>query len=226
MSLSPNNKKLSKVAVKSYRAYLDEDIGFVSRKDHEFLSVVSLGLKSRVEQMIKKGHHNLLVKDKAGNNAVHIAAKKNDSDLLRMICDTGVPASLRKRGSNNITPFMIAAKHGAKESLIFLHKEARVDVHQKDSLGQNALFYAVVGGDLNCLKYLIEEGKLNFKLTNNENGNTILHTAAENGHLHVVRFCCEALHLDPHRFNLKSKSPLFLAIEANSINLVSYFHSV
>ncbi|CAG9328698.1 unnamed protein product [Blepharisma stoltei] len=227
-SASPtkSDKKLSKVPVKSYRTYLDEDIGYVSRKDHEFLSVVSLGLKQRVEQMIKKGHHNLLVKDKSGNNAVHIAAKKNDMDLLRMICDTGVPASLRKRGSNNVTPFMIAAKHGCKDSLSYLHTEARVDVHQKDSQGQNALFYAVIGGSMECLKYLIEVAKLNYKITNNENGNTLLHTASLYGHIHLVRYCCETLRMDPHRFNLKGKSPLFLGIEANSLIIVTYLHSV
>ena len=114
---------------------------------------------------------------------MNIAAKKNDAELLRMICEKGVPASIRKRDSHSLTPFMIAAKHGCKDSLEYLHKEAKVDIYTKDSEGQNAVHYAALGGDIDCFVYLVKVAKLDYKQCNNVNGNTVLHTAAKHGNL-------------------------------------------
>ena len=201
-------------------------MSFFSSKDVEFLSAVSLGMKNRVKQIIKKGKHNLQIRDRSGSNAVHIAAKKNDAELLKIICEKGVPASIRRRDQNSLTPFMIAAKHGCIDSIKYLCDEARVDIHIKDKEGQNAVFYAAIGGNLDCFIYLVKEAKLGYKDCNNVNGNTVLHTAAEHGNLSIVRYCCEGMKLDPHQFNYQCKSPLRFAVENNYIHTVIYLISV
>ena len=143
-----------------------------------------------------------------------------------MICEKGVPASIRKRDSHSLTPFMIAAKHGCKDSLEYLHKEAKVDIYTKDSEGQNAVHYAALGGDIDCFVYLVKVAKLDYKQCNNVNGNTVLHTAAKHGNLAIVRYCCEVLKIDPHQFNYVCKSPLRFAVENNFLNTVIYLISV
>ena len=215
-----------KIPLRSYENYLHEDISFFSSKDVEFLSAVSLGMKNRVRHIIKKGKHNLQIRDRSGSNAVHIAAKKNDAELLKMICEKGVPASVRRRDQNAITPFIIAAKHGSIESVKYLHDEARVDIYIKDKEGQNAVHYSAMGNSLECFSYLVKEAKISYKDCNTVNGNTVLHTAAKHGSLSIVRYCCETLKLDPHQFNYESKSPLRFATENNHFHIVVYLVSV
>jgi ankyrin repeat protein len=215
-----------KIPLKSFETYINDTVGIYSTKDVEFLSAVSLGLKNRVKQIITEGEHNLYIRDKSGSNAVHIAAKKNDPELLRMICEKGVPASIRRKGNKALTPFLISAKHGCKDSLVYLHTEAKVDIHTKDTEGQNAVHYAAMGGDIDCFIYLVKTAKVGYKACNTVNGNTVLHTAAYYGRLAIVRYCCEVLKLDPHQFNYQGKSTLRFAIEGNSINTVLYLISV
>ncbi|OMJ87390.1 hypothetical protein SteCoe_10897 [Stentor coeruleus] len=215
-----------KIQIRTYENYLHEDMSFSTSKDVEFLSAVSLGLKHRVKKIIRTGRHNLQIRDRSGSNAVHIAAKKNDPELLKMICEKGVPASIRKRDGMFLTPFMIASKHGCKESLEYLHMEARVDIFTRDNEGQNAVHYAAIGGSLECFVYLVKNAKLPYKDCNTVNGNTVLHLAAKHGNLAVIKYCCEVLKLDPHQFNYQGMAPLRFAIENNYLHTVTYFVGV
>lgn len=215
-----------KIEIRNYEDYLEEDLLMNKGKDLEFLSAVSLGLNGRVKKIIKTGRYNLKVRNRSGCNAMHLAAKKNDTELLKMICEKGVPASLKKLVSPTITPFMIAAKHGCKESLQYLHREARVDIHVKDNEGLNAVHYAAIGGDLDSFVYLIREAKLNYRDCNNVSGNNVLHLACKYGNLPIVRYCCETLKLDPHQYNYEGFSTLRFAVENNKINTVMYLVSV
>lgn len=216
----------NKIEIRTYENYLQEDLSFSKCKDKEFLSAVSLGLNSRVKKIIKTGRCNLHIRDQEGGNAIHLAAQKNDTELLRLICEKGVPAGLKKRSNPTVTPFMIAAKHGCKDSLEYLHKEARVDIHVKDSEGQNATHYAAIGGNLQCFMYLITNAKLKYKDCNTVNGNTVLHLACQNGGFPIVRYACEVLHLDPHQYNYEGISTLRLAVQNNNIRIVMYLVSV
>lgn len=216
------NPKIDNIKIKSYADYLNEEITSIHRKDNEFLSVISLGLRPRVEKMIKTGKHNIQIKDTDGNNAIHFATKKNDPELLKMLCELGVAPS--SKGFNKATPFMVAAKYGCLENLKYLKNEACVDVHSKDKFGQNALFYAVRGESLECVRYLIKDCKLNYKLCNLETGDTLLHTASRIGNLNLVKYLIKNLKLDPHLYNSECKSPLRLAVEANALEVVKYLY--
>ena len=215
-----------KVGIRNYEDYLEEDLSMNQGKDLEFLSAVALGLNGRVKKIIKTGRYNLKVRNRSGCNAMHLAAKKNDTELLKMICEKGVPASLKKLVSPTVTPFMIAAKHGCKDSLQYLHREARVDIGIKDNEGLNAVHYAAIGGDLDSFVYLIRECKLSYKEGSNVNGNNVLHLACKSGNLPIVRYCCETLKLDPHQDNFEGISTLRFAVENNKINTVMYLVSV
>jgi ankyrin repeat protein len=157
---------------------------------------------------------------------MHLAAKKNDTELLKMICEKGVPASLKKLVTPTVTPFMIAAKHGCKESLEYLHREARVDIKMKDNEGLGAVHYAAMGGNLESFIYLIKEAKLSYKDCSNINGNNILHLACKHGNLPIVRYCCETLKLDPHQYNYEGVSTLRFAVENNKLHTAIYLVSV
>lgn len=223
---STSANRHNKIEIRTYENYLQEDLSFSKSKDKEFLSAVSLGLNSRVKKIIKTGRCNLNIRDQEGANAIHLAAQKNDTELLKLICEKGVPASLKKRSNPTVTPFMIAAKHGCKDSLEYLHKEAKVDIHMKDSEGQNAVHYAAIGGNLACFTYLIKNARLKYKDCNTVNGNTVLHLACQFGGFSIVRYSCEILQLDPHQYNYEGISTLRLAVQNNHIRIVMYLVSV
>ena len=50
----------------------------------------------------------------------------------------------------------------------------------------------------------------------------LLHAAAENGHLHVVRYLIEKLHYNANEKNLFSQTPLHVACQNGHLNIVNY----
>ena len=128
---------------------------------------------------------------------------------------------MKKWEFNKVTSYTISAKRGCLKSLEYFHKEAKVDFTSLDSSGQNAIFYAVVGGSIPCAEYLVKRVKLNYKICNRLNGNSLVR---QTGIVDIVKWCCEVLKLDPHRYNFSGQNCLRLAVEAENLQSVKYLY--
>lgn len=190
--------------------------------EKEFMSAVSLGYKKTVQRYLDGNNITFTLQDYRGDTPIHLAAKKSDRDLLHMLC-LKYPASSRNRSKNNITPLHTAAKRGNILALKYFIEEAKVDIHSTDIYGANAAFYAVEGGQLECLRYLISLG-INVRFTIKPDGNTILHENAKQGNSAIMRFLCEKCKIKPQYCNQKGQHAMHIATMNGFVEIVEYLH--
>ncbi|HBC74536.1 MAG: hypothetical protein A2008_13970 [Candidatus Wallbacteria bacterium GWC2_49_35] len=92
------------------------------------------------------------------------------------------------RDAENLPPVICAAMSANLEMLKLLC-EAGASPGLKDNKGQGALFYAAGSGDVDVLKYLLNEGVLKHAVNGpDSSGRTPLFSAAENGNGEAIRF--------------------------------------
>ena len=196
-----------------------------SSEAKSFLSAVGLGMRESVQDLIRQRKVDFRVKDPRGFNCVQLAVKRNDVQLLELLCERcHVPPGDLVREELNITAVHKAAKAGSLNALQYLIERARVSGHAKDTLGRNAVFYAAAKGHLDCVVYLVTTAKVSVRGVQKNTGDTVLHVAAKAGHLQLCKWLVEKMGLDPHVFNNASRNALHLAVKANSLELVKYFH--
>lgn len=94
----------------------------------------------------------------------------------------------------DITPFFQAILDGKIEEV---RKQIYngIDINSVDSKGRNAIFYAVVGGNLNVLILLIEKG-LSPKFIDPVTGGSMLHVASSERHMHILKYLVVDCNLD------------------------------
>ena len=88
-------------------------------------------------------------------------------------------------GQSDIVQFFNAAESGDAQGLLALIQAKPELLNQKNQDNQNALFLAIGGGDLQCVKILIEQG-IETSSTDNR-GWTALHEATYNGTIEMVK---------------------------------------
>jgi ankyrin repeat protein len=92
------------------------------------------------------------------------------------------------RDAENLPPVICAAMSANLEMLKLLC-EAGANLSVKDNNNRGALFYAAGSGDVDVLKYLLNEGVLKHAVNGpDSSGRTPLFSAAENGNGEAVRF--------------------------------------
>jgi ankyrin repeat protein len=90
------------------------------------------------------------------STALHIAAKCADEDTVELFIEYGADPNLVN--SAGYTPLMIAAEHGNGKAIVKL-AESELDLdHQSTFSGDTALHFAVRGGYLQEVKYLLRMG--------------------------------------------------------------------
>lgn len=123
-----------------------------------------------------------------GWTAGHLICREGDLDILKLLVDAGLDLSIETR--NGRTCLHIASLHGHKDIVQYLLSKDAVDVNATDSSRSTPLQEAVLGGNLEICKLLIE-AKADMKCVN-DSGFTLLHLAAsqkeESKNLQVLEF--------------------------------------
>jgi ankyrin repeat protein len=85
---------------------------------------------------------------------------------------------------------------------------------------------SLLGSSIELVEYLISFGDQNDLYETDQEGWTILHCSANQGHLHLVKYFIEIRHMNPNVKDSKTSfTPLQLAILNNHLNVVDYFLS-
>ncbi|KAG8500115.1 hypothetical protein CXB51_004385 [Gossypium anomalum] len=125
----------------------------------------------------------LRLKDEESNTALHVAARYGHVEVVQALLkheDSDFPYSVNK---NHETPLYLAAKGGYGRSVTKLLDKWKSTVHE-GPYGRTALHAAVMSGDVEITKIILEKGDLTKKT--DENGHTPLHYAAHLGHDSIV----------------------------------------
>ncbi|GAU87169.1 hypothetical protein RvY_00061 [Ramazzottius varieornatus] len=81
--------------------------------------------------------------DKTGNTVMHVAAYKNDLELIDWLLNEGSEIDARNRAG--VTPMMVAVHHGYFDLVRLLASKEGSDLNAEDRFGQNLLWYCFGG---------------------------------------------------------------------------------
>jgi len=191
---------------------------------------------------------SLEIKDKNGNTLLHLAAFGGHLDIVKYLIEKG--ADLHATNKNNGTPLHAAASNGKLNVVEYLIEEKKVNLEVQDKDGNTSLSLAARGGHLDVVEYLVEKGA-NLSVTNksgntpmyeamsfdivkyfaekganinavNKNGFTLLHVAAANGNLDVVKYLIEEKGTNIDAKDKNGNSPLDLATQNGYLDTVKY----
>lgn len=107
----------------------------------------------------------------------------------------------------DITLFFRAVLDGAKDKIEKLLANG-VDLTTTDSKGRNAAFYAVIGGKLDTLKLLIQKG-LSADFIDPVTGDSLLHVASSERHMHILYYLVNECHVDVNIKNKRNRTVLY-----------------
>jgi len=143
-------------------------------------------------------------------------------DPITRYTNVGLKHLLNSATSDGLTAFHIAAEEGWVELLRKWNTDfGKILYNAKDNKSRTVMHSAAKNNQLGALKFLVASGG---SLTQPDNeGNTALDLAAENGHVNCVRWICERKdtdRIDLKKLNNKHQSPYRLASKHNHISVM------
>ncbi|XP_071085224.1 putative ankyrin repeat protein RF_0381 [Haliotis cracherodii] len=126
------------------------------------------GYRELVDFLVKKGADMTLVNND-GDNILHQACRGGDIEKVRGFLEQD-KLEINSRGKNGETPVMMAARAGYVELVDFLVKKG-ADMSLVDSGGDNILHHVCRGGDIEIVKSVLAQDKLDIN-SRGKNGET------------------------------------------------------
>ena len=196
---------------------------------------------------------DILVKDKLGQNCLHIAALCGHFNLCKKLINKH-KVDVNTTTNEGWTTLHFSARNGTYK-LFKLFTDMGTNIDVKDNLGRNCLHIAALYGHLNLCKTLIDKHNFDVHMAD-ENGWTALHYSARNGSYELLtcftgmgsniglkdNFGRNSLHfaalsghlnlcrilLDKHKFNVDMAdnggcTALHFSAENGSYELITYF---
>jgi len=166
-------------------------------------------------------------RDHEGISAVHMAALHGSLELFKYFiternCN---PACL---GPLGLTPLHLASENGHLDIVKYLVIEQQIDPQCEDEYGNTALHRACAGGCQAVVELLAAELVEYNPITQviseftNKWKSTPLHTAANSGHLNIVKLFIVEKNCDPNIPGLDGMTPLHFAALSGHLHIVKY----
>lgn len=99
------------------------------------------------------------------------------------------------------------------EVIKYLCNELQFDPNNRDGRGYNAVQTAVLAGNLDIVKYLVEEQRVDTTVVDQKTGSTLLHLAVVSGNLDVVKYISEHTQVDRNAKDNRGRTAMDLAYE-------------
>uniref|UniRef100_A0A0M3HZF2 ANK_REP_REGION domain-containing protein n=1 Tax=Ascaris lumbricoides TaxID=6252 RepID=A0A0M3HZF2_ASCLU len=126
-------------------------------------------------------------RDINGTSILMAAVAREDNDTALWLLRTfGKPLAMLPN-SCRMLPLHVAASTGNIEFIRIATKYDSQMANYRDVFGCTPALYAVQGGYLTCLRYLVEKAKSDISAVSDK-GQSLLHVACLGGHAHIVRW--------------------------------------
>ena len=158
------------------------------------------------------------IKSKHDITPLIIAAEVGQLEFVKFINEEiGCDMTLLNDDQRNT--LQIAILHGKISTARYLVNLKIYNLNSTDRLGMNIVHYTAHSGDLDTMKYLIEEVGMDMNLPLNNHGRTPVCEAAIMGHLPVVRYLLEHGCVQHDK---KSYTPLHYATMYGFLDIIEY----
>lgn len=150
------------------------------------------------------------------------AAEKNDLQTIKYFVEEE-EASLLMVNEDLETLAHVAARNGHTDILKYVAKKEPSILADKDRYGNSIFYFAIVQGAFDIVTYLIEEHEAKISQANPRDFyNKAMHTAAEFGHLNIMKYLVEERNVDVNVLNKYKETPVFTATEYKQHSIVKY----
>ncbi|WP_375603618.1 ankyrin repeat domain-containing protein [Wolbachia endosymbiont of Anurida maritima] len=174
---------------------------------------VEEGNLEAVKHLIEKGA-DLNAPDKHGWTPLYYAVYSGNIDVVRFLIDQGADYNIT---DNEGTPVYYAFQYGHVRIVKYFVEEKSIDpMAPINEYGSTLFGQAVVGGDLDTIKYLMSRKDVTY------DGNDLLEIAILNGHLDVVKYLVEEKGVDVNFVEKNGWTPLLDAVERDNVEVVEY----
>ena len=177
------------------------------------------GLTVEVEWLLKAIGYKVLKRGLNGWSPLHAAAYGGHHHVVSILLAEGAsPATL---DDDNVTPLHVACFKGHKEIVAFLIKEKLVSPHISDAYDGTLVHYAASGGQLEVLKFLVDECGCSLTSENSGGANPFLLSCMQ-PNVSVIEYVLEASQCSPLSTDIFKQNALFYAAASNSPAVFHY----
>jgi ankyrin repeat protein len=155
----------------------------------------------------------------SASSPLHEACRKNDMDIVRQLLECG--ANVNSCNRYNLTPVMYAAKYSSPE-LLDLILSYHPDLEKLSFINTSVTHWSIWRGDAGMTEQIIKAGAgLHHRSLS---GDTPLHFAVLSGSLEIISILLK-YGADPYGLNGERKTPIDLAREHESWEILKLFHT-
>ncbi|XP_046567998.1 serine/threonine-protein phosphatase 6 regulatory ankyrin repeat subunit A-like [Haliotis rubra] len=194
------------------------DINSRERKNKTPLMVAGVwGHEAVVGLLVKQGANQAL-RDKRGNNILHLACQGGHVEVVKYIISLET-VDVNCRGWRKTTPVMCAGQNGHKDVVELLVNNG-ANLLLRNSRKNNILHTACHGGHIEVLKYVLSRNTVDINSRGNDNKTPVM-VAGRRGHRDVVELLVD------QRANLllrdaRSNNILHLGCQEGHVDVVKY----
>lgn len=221
-----NSSSKSNINSLRYKEKLEEENFNDNLENQKLLSKKIYEIQK--DQAIKKGNidnskslemqEDILIKENISPSALKRAVVTEDENLLNYLLKRRIDPDIKD--SSGRTPLFYAIN---KNNFAFAKKilEFGANIKLASTKDNNILIYASRTGNLEMLKYLIE----NYDLDPNEvgsNGKTVLMSGARSGNVEIVKYLVEDKGMDIDAKDEKGLTPIISALDSEDLETFKY----
>ena len=148
-----------------------------------------------VKYLMKYHNSDLDVRDDDGNIPIHLSATNGDLETIKYLLEdykcSQDHLTLQDKNGRNLLHFASCEEKNLSVVEYLCTKHSCSDPYLEDRQKSSAFHLAAYYGCLNIIKFLMERSPTKAKECRNMRGQSVLHYACMQNHLHVVRYLVE-----------------------------------
>ena len=147
------------------------------------------------------------------------AIEKKDESMVKFLIHEA-KADPHVIDNEGVTAIMMAASNGLVDTVRMLALDVSVDLCVRDNKGCNVVYYALQGGNVSVLSFLVDE--MGLRIRDKYGGRGVLHVAAELGHVEVTRWLVEEKSAE-NELTWYDRTPLHYAASGGHLGILEYY---
>ena len=192
-----------------------DKVGTLDERGKSLLHYAVLGSAADVVELLLSRGMSPNIKDTTGETPIFDCARKAKLKIAKILLNN--KANVNIENSRKETPLHLACAKGDIDFIKLLVENGAIT--SKTSDGKLPIHYAILGGNSNCLNYLIDVNKDSWQQRDFQ-GNTLLHYATRTTNSILVSFLIDRK-LNVNALNDQFETPLFNAVRYGNPEIIN-----